>query len=93
MKMGLGQSKTRKLNLNRISIQKIEKKPLKRLKMGFKQVSNGDWYWFNKRSVTSELLVKDNDTSGYLTFIKIPKHLIGKKVRLKLEIVEKKGDE
>jgi len=56
--------------------------------MGFKQVASGEWYFFKKATKSPEIFVKRQGNIGFLLFnIYCPKELIGKRVRLKLEIV------
>jgi hypothetical protein len=60
--------------------------------MGFKQMGNGDYYYFPKHHLEPIFLVKcGNGSSGYVNLNKlcliIPSTLIGKRVKIKLEIV------
>ena len=57
--------------------------------MTFKKTPSGDYYYFTKKHKSPNIIVRDyNESGGYSSAVlRFPKELIGKKVRLKLEIV------
>ena len=59
------------------------------IKMGFKKIPNGDIYYFQSGDIGSEIIVKSYGERGrIIKNLYCHKDLVGKKVRLKLEIVE-----
>jgi hypothetical protein len=63
--------------------------------MTFKKIPNGEFYYFNKDGIT-EMIVRNSGSTagGYISTqsnFMTPKELIGKKVRIKLEIVPPKN--
>lgn len=66
--------------------------------MAFKRLPNNQYYYFN-RSGNTEVLVKNNSSTrdnGVLSLSSkalVPKELIGKRVRVRLEIIDEEGDE
>ena len=62
------------------------------IRLGFKKTPNGDWYYFG-RNGTTERIIKHvgghKNTSGVVAAACFcPKSLIGKRCRLKLELIE-----
>lgn len=65
------------------------------LKMSIQQIPNGEYYYFTKSTGTT-ILVKHSSQknsklgSFYLGTVNCPQELVGKKIRLKVEIIDEK---
>lgn len=60
------------------------------ISIAFKKIPNGDYYYFGKSGTTEILIITGTNGTGKLPFQAplVPRELIGKKVRIKLEIIE-----
>lgn len=59
-------------------------------KIAFKKIPNNDYYYFGKDGTTELMVINSKGQSGRIGVLYpiTPKELIGKKVRLKLELIE-----
>ena len=58
------------------------------IEIAFKRIPNGDYYYFNQGGNTDMLIKHLQGECGHLLGSIVPKELVGKKVRVKIEIVE-----